>query len=95
MAEAFSEYLREALLVDAWGGWRSLDRAFLQRLCERMQDLADGYVAKYSDLFVDMQDVADTDGDELHENCAHDLQKAKDEADKALKTMSALGCVRV
>ncbi len=34
-----SKELKQKLLVDAWGGWKSLDDGVLDRLCDRMVEL--------------------------------------------------------
>lgn len=67
MNEEFKHFLLNDLLTDSWGGWKELDREFLERLCERVEEVADKYVSANSDVFTDLKGAANVTQDSLYE----------------------------
>ena len=90
-----AKHMREALLTDAWGGWRSLDRTFLERMCERMATIVTSFngMDRHEDC-VDAEEYEKLAG-EL-DKASKDLEAVEERERKLLMgRVSALGCVRV
>lgn len=89
MNEDFKHFLLDDLLADSWGGWKQLDRDFLERLCERVEEVAEKFIDQNTE-FEDLKSVTKFCEAFSHEDCHGTEWKLREEIVQLVQTLEDL-----